>query len=50
MLSHSVCLAAGRLDWKAVQPLVQQSLGDLKLPIYLYTTFHAGVQADESGE
>jgi hypothetical protein len=30
-----------------VKPLIEQHLGTLKIPVYLYTTFHKGVQAKE---
>jgi O-acetyl-ADP-ribose deacetylase (regulator of RNase III) len=39
----------GGLDWNEVQPLVVQHLGDLAIPIFLYTTFHAGQKATEKG-
>ncbi len=38
---------AGRLAWKDVFPLVQQSLGELKIPVFVYSAYHAGVQAQE---
>ncbi|MEZ6013871.1 MAG: Appr-1-p processing protein [Planctomycetota bacterium] len=38
----------GGLDWDAVHPLITHHLGGLDLPIYLYSTYHAGVKADES--
>jgi O-acetyl-ADP-ribose deacetylase (regulator of RNase III) len=37
----------GGLDWNDVLPLVRQHLGDLPIPVYVYSTFHAGVTADE---
>ncbi|MCC5794618.1 MAG: macro domain-containing protein [Chromatiales bacterium] len=39
----------GGLDWHAVRPLVQQHLGDLGIPVIVYTTFHAGEAAGEKG-
>ena len=39
----------GGLNWEEVEPLVKQRLGDLGIPIYLYTEFHAGQQAAEPG-
>jgi O-acetyl-ADP-ribose deacetylase (regulator of RNase III) len=42
-----VATTAGRLDWKDVYPLIQQTLGDLKIPVYVYTTYHHGVAAQE---
>ena len=40
---------AGGLDWADVQPLIVRHLGDLKVPVFLYTTYHKGVQAKEQG-
>ena len=37
----------GGLDWNDVLPLVKQHLGDLAIPVYVYSTFRAGVAADE---
>lgn len=37
----------GGLEWDDVKPLVEQYLGDLGVPVIVYTTFHKGVQADE---
>ncbi|MEP7338665.1 MAG: macro domain-containing protein [Acidobacteriota bacterium] len=37
----------GGLDWEEVLPLVKKQLGDLNIPIYLYSTYHKGVQAEE---
>lgn len=37
----------GGLDWDAVKPLIQSQLGDLGIPVYVYTVFHAGQQAEE---
>jgi len=39
----------GGLDWNDVRPLIEQHLGDLKIPVFVYTTFHKGQQADEPG-
>lgn len=39
----------GGLDWNHVRPLVEHHLGDLKIPIFLYTRFESGVQAVEAG-
>lgn len=38
----------GGLDWEDVYPLVKQHLGDLAIPVYVYTTFHHGVKANEA--
>lgn len=37
----------GGLEWSAVAPLVQQHLGDLLIPVIIYTTYHAGQKANE---
>ena len=37
----------GGLDWDEVQPLIEHHLGDLDIPVYVYTTYHAGIQANE---
>ncbi len=37
----------GGLDWEEVRPLIDTHLGDLSIPIYLYTTFRKGEQAAE---
>ncbi len=38
----------GGLDWNDVLPLVQQHLGDLDIPVYVYSTYQAGQAAEES--
>lgn len=38
----------GGLDWSDVEPLVRQHLGDLGLPVYVYTTYRPGVRAAEA--
>ena len=37
----------GGLAWDDVRPLIEHHLGDLRIPVYLYTTFRKGVQAEE---
>ncbi len=37
----------GGLDWKDVHALIQQHLADVNIPVYLYSTYHKGVQAQE---
>src|SRR6476469_10334562 len=37
----------GGLDWKVVWPLIQSQLGHLSIPVYVYGTYHPGVQAEE---
>ncbi|MBP6748267.1 MAG: macro domain-containing protein [Xanthomonadaceae bacterium] len=37
----------GGLDWADVRPVVYEHLADAGIPVYVYTTFHAGMAADE---
>lgn len=37
----------GGLQWAEVKPLVHQHLGELDIPVIVYETYRAGVQADE---
>ncbi|MEO6739316.1 MAG: macro domain-containing protein [Chthoniobacteraceae bacterium] len=37
----------GGLFWSEVKPIIEGHLGSLEIPVYLYTTFHKGVQAKE---
>ena len=37
----------GGLDWKDVRPLVTQHLGNLGIPIFIYTTYAKAIQAEE---
>lgn len=37
----------GGLAWSDVEPLVREHLGALAIPIYLYTTYRAGIAAVE---
>ncbi|MBN8281201.1 MAG: macro domain-containing protein [Gammaproteobacteria bacterium] len=39
----------GGLEWTAVQPLLQQHLGSLPIPVYVYTRYEKGVAAKEPG-
>ena len=39
----------GGLDWKDVWPLVQEALGSLSLPVFVYTTYKSGEKAQETG-
>lgn len=43
----ALATGVGGLSWSDVKPLIVQHLGDLPIPIYLYVTFHAGMQAKE---
>jgi O-acetyl-ADP-ribose deacetylase (regulator of RNase III) len=40
----------GRLSWAEVKPLIEQHLGDLGVPVYVYETFHAGQVAPEAAK
>ena len=35
------------LDWNDVKPLIEKQLGELGIPIYVYTTYQKGVKANE---
>lgn len=37
----------GGLAWSDVRPIVEQHLGGLKIPIIIYTTYHANMEAAE---
>lgn len=39
----------GRLTWEEVKPLIERHLGDLSVPVFVYSTYNPGVQAVESG-
>lgn len=39
----------GGLSWNEVLPLIRTHLGDLDIPIYLYSEYRKGVQANEPG-
>jgi O-acetyl-ADP-ribose deacetylase (regulator of RNase III) len=43
----ALATGVGGLSWSDVKPLIVQHLGDLQIPIYLYVTYHAGMQAKE---
>lgn len=38
----------GGLDWNDVKPLIEKHLGDLNIPVYVYSTYHKGVKANEA--
>lgn len=38
----------GGLDWDDVEPLIQEHLGDLKIPVVVYETFSKGKKAHEN--
>lgn len=35
------------LDWNDVKPMIEKHLGDLDIPVYVYTNYQKGVKADE---
>ncbi len=39
----------GGLKWEEVRPLIHSHLGDLKIPVFVYTQYQRGVQATEPG-
>jgi O-acetyl-ADP-ribose deacetylase (regulator of RNase III) len=39
----------GDLDWDDVCPLIENSLGGLAIPVYVYATYHPGQPANEPG-
>lgn len=41
-----VATGVGGLSWEEVYPLIQQHLGDLSIPVYVYTTYHKGQHAE----
>jgi O-acetyl-ADP-ribose deacetylase (regulator of RNase III) len=43
-----LCTGVGGMAWDAVAPLIRQHLGSLKIPVYLYSTYHKGVKATEA--
>ncbi len=43
----ALATGVGGLDWGKVEPLLQEYLGSLKIPVYIYETYRAGVVANE---
>jgi O-acetyl-ADP-ribose deacetylase (regulator of RNase III) len=39
----------GGLDWEEVWPVIEQRLGDLDIPVYVYSTYRPGERAVEPG-
>jgi O-acetyl-ADP-ribose deacetylase (regulator of RNase III) len=37
----------GKLDWADVEPLIEQHLGSLDIPVYVYETYVKGERAEE---
>ena len=44
----ALATGVGGLAWADVKPLIVQHLGDLSIPVYVYATYRAGVQAQEA--
>jgi len=42
-----IATGVGGLAWPEVHALIAQHLGDLKIPVYIYTTYQKGVAAKE---
>ena len=47
-LCLGLATGVGGLDWAEVRPLIAKHLGDLKIPVYVYAVYHAGVAAREA--
>ena len=43
-----VATGVGGMNWDDVKPLIEQHLGDLDIPVYVYETYKSGVEAKES--
>ena len=44
-----IATGIGGLAWQDVFPVIKEHLADLKLPVFVYTTFHKGQTANEPG-
>ena len=42
-----VATGVGALDWDEVRPVIEERLGGLPIPIFVYEEYHAGQRADE---
>ena len=40
---------SGDLDWDDVWPLIENRLGNLDIPVYVYSTYRVGQKAEEKG-
>jgi O-acetyl-ADP-ribose deacetylase (regulator of RNase III) len=45
----AIATGVGGLKWTDVKPLIWEKLGELQIPVFVYSTFHAGVAANEPG-
>jgi O-acetyl-ADP-ribose deacetylase (regulator of RNase III) len=43
-----VATGVGGLSWEEVEPLIEQRLGELDIPVYVYSDYVAGKQAAEN--
>lgn len=43
----ALATGVGGLKWSEVKPLIEQHLGDLPIPIFVYSTYHPGMSAPE---
>ena len=44
----ALATGVGGIAWAEVKPLIEQHLGDLSIPIFVYATYHTGMQANET--
>ena len=42
-----IATGVGGLNWEEVEPLIEQHLGDLNIPVIIYETFSKGEKANE---
>ena len=42
-----IATGVGGLDWSDVKPMLEDSLADLDIPVYIYETYEKGVKATE---
>jgi O-acetyl-ADP-ribose deacetylase (regulator of RNase III) len=45
-----IATGVGGLDWAVIKPLIQEHLGDVPIPIYVYEEFKQGVEAKEEAK
>lgn len=43
-----IATGVGGLEWDDVLPIVEEKLGELGIPVYIYSEFHSGQQANEA--
>lgn len=42
-----IATGVGGLDWEEVKPLIEKHLGDLDIPVYIYSTYQKDVEGKE---